>query len=294
MNPPKSSNLLPPFEHHLLDHMANLRLRLHGFVPVTVDTPLGQMSALRAKGGGNLPTVVMLHGVSSRGTHYRTVAPALLPHVREVLLPDFLAHGRSGAPAAYNTRTLIDGMESALDQLLSGPAVFYGNSLGGYAAVKLAARRPEWVSGLFLTSPAGGPMPDPVRARVIGQFHLTDRASTYRLMDRAFARSWPRFLRPVVARVIEGQLKREPIQRLLSAIIPEDDITPEELERLRAPVQVIWGKDDGILAPEQREWYRRNLPAQAVFEEPPGWGHSAYLEQAAELRRRLLAFLRDV
>lgn len=59
------------------------------------------------------------------------------------------------------------------------------------------------------------------------------------------------------------------MRRLLDAIVPSDDRTAEELAALQVPLRVIWGTADRLLAEEQREWYRQNLPTHAIFDESP-------------------------
>lgn len=277
----------------LLDLIAQARLRVAGFRPRRVHTQFGEINALVAQGGGDLPPLALLHGVSSRGSHYRTLAPGLLQHFRQIVLPDFLGHGDSDPPSRWDTPALMQSMGEALDALLGDDMLLYGNSMGGYAAIKIAAARPGRVRGVLVTSPAGGPMPEAVRAEVLGRFKLRDRASTLHLMERAFAAPPRGPLRPVVAAVIEAQLGRPEVRRLLEAIVPSDDLSPEELAALRVPLRVIWGKADRLLAREQREWYRQNLPSHAIFDEPLDYGHSAYLERAADLRARILRFARD-
>ena len=277
----------------LLDLVAQARLRVAGFRPQRVPTTFGEINVLVAKGGGDLPPLIMLHGVSSRGSHYRTLAPGLLRHFSQIVLPDFLGHGASAPPSRWDTPALMHSMGEALDALIGDTMLLYGNSMGGYAAIKIAAARPGKVRGVLVTSPAGGPMPDAVRAEVLGRFKLRDRAATLHLMERAFARPPAGPLRPLFAHVIEAQLQRPAVRRLLEAIVPSDDLTPEELAALQVPLRVIWGTADRLLADEQREWYRQNLPSHAIFDEPPDYGHSAYLERAADLRARILRFAQD-
>ena len=277
----------------LLDLVAQARLRVAGFRPQRASTQFGEINALVAQGDGPLPPLVMLHGVSSRGSHFRTLAPGLLRHFRQIVLPDFLGHGASAPPSRWDTPALIESMGEALDALVHDNMLLYGNSMGGYAALKIAAARPGRVRGLLVTSPAGGPMPEAVRAEVLGRFKLRDRASTLQLMERAFAQPPRGPLRPLVAAVIEAQLGRPEVRRLLDAIVPSDDLTAEELAALQVPLRVIWGTADRLLAEEQREWYRQNLPTHAIFDEPPDYGHSAYLERAADLRARILRFAED-
>ena len=66
-------------------------------------------------------------------------------------------HGSSDTPRAFDIAKCIDGVCEALDETLDEPAIVFGNSLGGFTALRFALSRPHRVRGLFLASPAGAP-----------------------------------------------------------------------------------------------------------------------------------------
>ena len=60
---------------------------------------------------------------------------------------------------------------------------------------------------------------------------------------------------------------------------------------LPMPILLLWGRSDRILPREHLEFYRGSLPAHAVIEEPEGFGHSPYLDDAAALSERMARFI---
>ncbi len=74
-----------------------------------------------------------------------------------IIAVDLPGHGKSDVPADGMRARAIDVMLcEALDALIVTPAVVFGNSLGGLAALRYAVARPERVCGLILNSPGGG------------------------------------------------------------------------------------------------------------------------------------------
>ena len=106
------------------------------------------------RSGAGAP-LVLLHGLGSSRRAWEPVLPALAARfdVIAVDLPGFgdsaPLYGRAEVPPAV----LADAVAGLLDELGVGPPHLAGNSLGGWVALELAARRP--VASVTLLSPAG-------------------------------------------------------------------------------------------------------------------------------------------
>lgn len=128
----------------------------------------------RTEGAG--PTVVWMGGHRSDMTG--TKAEALDAWARETgrafLRFDWRGHGKSGGALAAST--ISDWREDALtvlDELVEGPAVLVGSSMGGWVATLAALARPERIAGLVLVAPA----PDFTSALVEPRMSAADRAA---------------------------------------------------------------------------------------------------------------------
>jgi pimeloyl-ACP methyl ester carboxylesterase len=136
-----------------------------------IDGPL----AYREWDGPSGTTFVLLHGLGGSHLSWVQVAPGL-SGLGRVLTPDLPGFGRS--PMAGRPTRLMDQRQwlaRFLDEVVTGPVVLAGNSMGGVVALLEAALEPERVAGVILSSSvfpmSGGPIPNPL---VLGAFAAYD------------------------------------------------------------------------------------------------------------------------
>ncbi|RAK58916.1 alpha/beta hydrolase [Phenylobacterium hankyongense] len=119
--------------------------------------PDGERLAWRQVAGAG-PTLVWLGGFRSdmAGTKAEALADWALAQGRAYLRFDYLGHGESGGDFQAKgtiTRWREDAL-AVLDELVEGPAVLVGSSMGGWIACLAAMARPQRVSALVLVAPA--------------------------------------------------------------------------------------------------------------------------------------------
>ena len=109
------------------------------------------------------PTIVCVHGLGGSHVNWIAVGPRLAGRAR-VLAIDLAGFGRT--PLA-GRRTGLEPNRRLLDRFLTevvgGPAILMGNSMGGTIAMLEAAAEPEHVAGLILVCPA---VPKPAGVRL--------------------------------------------------------------------------------------------------------------------------------
>jgi len=273
----------------LLDHINLARLRLRGFRSRYVGTPHGRVHALVAGRAGERPPLVLMAGLSSRATHFNRLAPHLLDRDRQVMLVDLPGHGLSDIPREGLTGpTLQRGVIAALDQLIDEPAIVFGNSLGGFMALRHALHSPHKVRGLVLASPGGARMDAMELVEFMERFRLRTHRDAVRLIERVFCRASPP-LRQAMALVARRQLGQRHMRTLINSSRPDHLFTAEELGRLQVPVRMLWGTGDQVLPASHRAFFRAALP-HADWAEPAGYGHSPYVEEPRDLAARILGF----
>ncbi|WP_082951933.1 alpha/beta fold hydrolase [Mycobacterium sp. 852002-51057_SCH5723018] len=123
----------------------------------TIHTRAGRV-AYSEQGTG--PTVLLLHATLHDRHDFDPIVDALARRYRTIAV-DWPGHGESDpfdATLEPSAPLLADVLEDVVDGLGVSRAVFIGNSVGGFAAARLAINRPESVAGLVLVN-AGGFVP---------------------------------------------------------------------------------------------------------------------------------------
>lgn len=110
------------------------------------------------------PPIVLVHGTRFSAGQWSPQLAPLGEHF-PVTAIDLPGHGtRSSQPWSLASATEI--ISGAVDSLGHGPAMIVGHSLGGYAALEFARRRPGQVRGLVLAGASAvtsGPWAAPYR-----------------------------------------------------------------------------------------------------------------------------------
>ena len=118
--------------------------------------PGGERLAWRRVAGAG-PTVVWLGGFRSdmAGTKAQALADWALARGRAYLRFDYFAHGESSGDFAKGTITRWrEDALAVLDELVEGPAVLVGSSMGGWIACLAALAQPARVKAMVLIAPA--------------------------------------------------------------------------------------------------------------------------------------------
>jgi pimeloyl-ACP methyl ester carboxylesterase len=106
---------------------------------------------------GSGPCVLWLGGFGSdmAGTKAQALADWAIERGRAFVRFDYFGHGESSGELAQGTigRWREDAL-AVLDELVEGPAVLVGSSMGGWIACLLALARPERVKAMVLIAPA--------------------------------------------------------------------------------------------------------------------------------------------
>src|ERR1700753_4044726 len=109
---------------------------------------------------GEGPTVVRLHPTQHAGLDFAPIVERLQRDYRAIAL-DWPGHGESPAPSRPPSAALYaDVLADVVAALDLPPAAFVGNSVGGFAAARLAITEPQRVSRLVLVN-TGGFVPTP-------------------------------------------------------------------------------------------------------------------------------------
>ncbi len=127
-------------------------LLLSGFTDYTIDT--GEVEIAYSVGPDNGPTLLLLHGVTSRRDGFLRVIDSLVKSYRIVTM-DQRGHGFSGhTPDHYDREDHARDIRFVLENVCKEPTIVWGHSMGGANAVAMAGDAPGQLKALVLEDPA--------------------------------------------------------------------------------------------------------------------------------------------
>lgn len=250
--------------------------------------PLPGPAGGEAGGAAPPPALVLLHGLGASSASFYPVIPHLRRRYRVVAL-DLPGFGCSRVPDGRSFLTfpeLVDVAERFVARVAPRGAYLAGHSMGGWIAARVAARRPDLVSGLALLNP-GGPA---LRAEDWTDFArmvmAEERGAIEEWLERTFHRA------PIGARLLARDLRRilhgPAVTRLMGSLTAEDFLSDEELRRVRCPAVLVWGERDRLIPDGCRSFYLRRLRG-VRYEPVRECGHCPQLESPRRTAEILLA-----
>ncbi|MBT3994641.1 MAG: alpha/beta hydrolase [Chloroflexi bacterium] len=137
-------------------------LLLNGFTDHTIDT--GEIEIAYSVGPNNGPTLLLLHGVTSRRDGFLRVIDELVNGYRVVTM-DQRGHGYSGhTPGAYDREDHARDIRFVLENVCKEPTIVWGHSMGGGNTVAMANNPPSNLKAVVLEDPAVFGRERPVKA----------------------------------------------------------------------------------------------------------------------------------
>jgi 2-succinyl-6-hydroxy-2,4-cyclohexadiene-1-carboxylate synthase len=249
---------------------------------------------------------VLLHGFTGSAANWRAHVDVCAPHFTVVAV-DLLGHGQSDSPpdpARYRMEHCVEDLIAILDQLQPKlqlkPVNLLGYSMGGRAALHLAAVHPERVGKLILESASPG-VADPAEraARAASDNALADFIEQAGL--EAFIDRWealPLFasqarLPAELRAALRAQRRHNDPRGLANSLrgLGTGIQSPlwERLPDINVPALLLAGELDTKFVSIARA-LAGSLP-NARLEIVPGAGHAVHLEQPEVFDRLVLDWL---
>jgi pimeloyl-ACP methyl ester carboxylesterase len=209
------------------------------------------MVAYEEKGSG-IP-VVLLHANPGDHRDFDGIVPALAKSYRTMAV-DWPGYGESDFPLPASSATamlMADVLEDFVEGTKLAPAAFIGNSIGGYAAARLAIRKPDRVRSLVLVSPGGFTAYTPMTrlfCRLKGNETIT------RLFAGLFAAFYIKRRNPLTDQILERTNAGRAVPERVavdaavwrSFLHPDHDLR-RRVAQIKAPTLLVWGKRDPVL-----------------------------------------------
>ena len=247
--------------------------------------------AIQEAGSG--PAFVLFHGGVGSWTHWIRNVEVLAAEFR-VLAFDLPGYGNSpDVPAAMTPAEYIDWVCDGVSRASPDGCHLAGFSFGGALAARVAARLGRQIKRLSLLGPGGFGVPVGRVIPLAKQPGPDSDLDARRAVAASNLGQWmlsaaPRANDPIV----DMQLANIDRMRFDSRRISLKATLAEDLAKITAPVQLIWGGADKLAYPsidERVAICRQARPDVKVAVVPDG-GHWVQYEQPAAVNRLLLDF----
>jgi len=257
---------------------------------------------MRVVEAGSGPPVILVHDALVSRIEFESVMEPLATRFR-VFAPDLPGFGESEKPSparyAYGIESFAEAIVDMIAALELGRVSVVGHSLGGAAAITLAAEHPELLERLVLVDAMSYPFRLDLKSRIptlpfVGGFffkQLFGRGTFRRhFRDNVFS---PGF--PLPAERIDRYYEqfntpagRESAHAVLHSIRDTRPVVAR-ITRITAPTLVVWGRLDRLFPPTFGQKLAREIPGSRL--EVLDAGHSPHEERPEEFVRSMTRFL---
>jgi pimeloyl-ACP methyl ester carboxylesterase len=243
---------------------------------------------------GDGPLVVCVPGMGELRSIYRYTVPALVANGFRVASMDLRGHGDSDASfSSYDDPAAASDI-GALIGHLGGPAVIVGNSMGGAAAVMVAAARPELVAGLVLVGPVVREQPTGAVTSLLMRLLMGGpwaRAAWASYLPKLSPGRRPEDFAQHRAAIVASMRRPGYTQAFCKTTRTNHAKAQATIGDVTAPALVVMGERDPDFRDPAAEarWLSERLNAEVVM--VPGAGHYPQAEYPEIVGPPLLAFV---
>ena len=250
------------------------------------------------------PVIVLVHGFTGAKENWLPLMGAMASNYR-LIAPDLPGWGDSErlAEADYGAAAQVERLAEFLRALprivgVDGPpALLVGHSMGGQIVGLLAARHPELVNRMVLMSASGVLFEENAFGLGVlageNPFGVDSRADLHRYLNIVFEKPpfvpWPFDEALVHRRRVDAAFEQAVLNDIGRG--PDAFALQAELSAIRAPVLLLWGRDDQVIDPSASVIFQSGLAHSRTIL-LNACGHMPMMERTAETATALKDFLR--
>jgi pimeloyl-ACP methyl ester carboxylesterase len=230
------------------------------------------------------PALLLVHGFGASTDHWRKNIDGL-ENDHSVWAIDLLGFGRSAKPdIQYSGELWREQLGDFITEVIRHPVFLAGNSLGGYACLSVAAEYPEIARGVILLNSAGpftesGEPKEPSALQQLARSILLQPWASYLLF--LYTRQ-PGTIRKTLEKVyldrsavtdrLVEEIRRPALDagaaRVFASVFksPRGETVDRLLQRLQAPLLLLWGEGDPwINARDRGARFREYYPSLTEY-----------------------------
>ncbi len=245
--------------------------------------------AVQTGGSTGAPPLLLLQGQANSHRWWDRVRVGFEATYRTITM-DYRGSGRSrGEVGAWTTSGFAADAARVLDEVVGGPAMVYGTSMGGRAAQWLAAEYPDRVTALVLACSSPGGAHATERGQDLRRsIARTSGAERLRVLHELFyTPQWPH---PPEASTLLGDPSMNPQERAAHLRASDRHDAWAVLPSITAPTLVLHGGDDRMTPAANSELLAGRIPGAELRIWPHG-RHGFFEEFSSDVNPVVLDFL---
>ncbi|HXA47148.1 MAG TPA: alpha/beta fold hydrolase [Burkholderiaceae bacterium] len=242
-------------------------------------------------------TIVFSHGLLMNGDMFAAQVHALREHYRCITY-DHRGQGRSAESTlrCIDMETVAADAVALIEKLGVGPVHFCGLSMGGFAAMRLALRRPELLRSIILMNTTAEPEPIETitryrimnwAARLFGVRAVLSRVTPI-MFGHSFLHMPGRDAERAVGRAMLLQNRRS-VWRAVNGVIERESLE-QDIKQINLPTLVLVGTEDVAIDAAHSEPLAQHIPNAKLIRIAHA-GHSSSLEEPAAVTAAIADFL---
>ncbi|HMQ35669.1 MAG TPA: alpha/beta fold hydrolase [Chloroflexaceae bacterium] len=267
--------------------------------------PEGPMRFWASEPRHGLP-VVFIHGYGALIEHWRPIMRAVAREHSFFAL-DLYGFGYSARPAGPPSKERwADQVANFLEEVVGGPAVVVGHSMGGVVATEVARRHGRLAGALVLVNSSGmQPYERPLTPTDRLLLDLIGAPGLGETMAGLFGNEWgvrqgllasyhrKERVTDELVRAFSGPIRRHGAASYLAATRSAQKLVIElRAGEYAGPALLIWGEEDRSIPPSDAAALRRLVLPQAELRLLPDSGHCPFDETPEAFCEALLPWLR--
>lgn len=218
------------------------------------------------------PPLILIHGFDSSGLEYRRLGPKLAAKGIDTYAVDILGWGftQYDGVTSFSANAKVKALESFVNTMFGEDAPFCiaGASLGGAAAIELAALKQDTCAGLILIDAQGfvdgvGPMaklPTPLAKLGVGVLKSVPLRNSANQMSYFDKETFATEEAQVIGRL---HCLRDGWTEAMVSFMQSGGFSPStKIPSINSPALVLWGRQDGILDGTQ---YANQVSKSSLF-----------------------------
>ena len=215
-----------------------------------------------------------------------------------VITYDHKGQGRSEVTdSGYDMESLYEDTVELITQLKVGPVHFAGLSMGGFVAMRLAARRPDLIKSLILMETSAQPEPFTLKYSFLNTIVKLFGVSlvTGPTMKIMFGDSFLHDPKKKAERILfENELRKnkKSIVNAVEGVITRNGVE-HELKNILCPTLIMVGDQDKAIVPSKAEFIHKNIP-QSKLVYIKNAGHSSSIEEPEQVNKAINDFLNSL